>query len=55
VCGPACTVVWEGVRREAPSYPDPPALPGESDPPGRGREGGRHNVVFRGSNECALP
>src|ERR1044072_1275152 len=22
VCGPACTVVWEGVRPEAPSYPD---------------------------------
>jgi hypothetical protein len=23
VCGPACTVVWEGASREAPPYPDP--------------------------------
>src|SRR6266550_806996 len=22
VCGPACTVVWEGRSREAPPYPD---------------------------------
>src|SRR5437763_15731932 len=22
VCGPACTVVWEGEGREAPPYPD---------------------------------
>ena len=22
VCGPACTVVWEGESREVPPYPD---------------------------------
>jgi hypothetical protein len=25
VCGPACTVVWEGESRKAPPHPDPKA------------------------------
>ena len=28
VCGPACTVVWEGEGREAPPYPDRRQLSG---------------------------
>jgi len=33
VCGPACTVVWEGEGREAPPYPDP-GLRTEGSSPG---------------------
>jgi len=29
VCGPACTVVWEGWGRKAPPYPD--GVPGMHD------------------------